>query len=98
MMRFFKALGAGTLSGMGLLAALLIIFHIRPDSMAGWMALAGLGLAAFAAALIAFRWMMGAEFHPRHPEGGHGDSYMTGLGFGKGRSGGRRSEDDNFDV
>lgn len=97
MMRFFKALGAGTLSGMGLLAALLIIFQIRPDTPAGWIALIGVTLGAFAAALIAFRWMMGAEFYPRHPEGGHGDSYMTGMGFGKGGAR-KRSEDDNFDV
>lgn len=97
MMRFFKALGAGSLSAMGLAAALLVIFQIRPDSSGGWIALIALVLAAFAAALIAYRWMMGAQFHPSHPEGGHGDSYMTGMGFGKGGAR-RRSEDDNFDT
>lgn len=95
MMRFFKSLGAGSLSGMALILALILIAQIRPESPAGWIATGLLAVAAFAAALIAYRWMMGAEFHPRDPEGGHGDSYMTGLGFGKGRG---RREDDNFDT
>lgn len=96
MMRFFKSLGAGSLSGMALILALILIAQIRPVTPAGWIVTGLLALSAFAAALVAYRWMMGSQFHPEDPEGGHGDSYMTGLGFGKGR--GRRSEDDNFDT
>lgn len=97
MMRFFKALGAGSLSAMGLGLALLIIVQIRPESPAGWIATILLGLAAFATALIAYRWMMGAQFYPKDPEGGHGDSYMTGLGFG-GNTPDRRRDDDGPDI
>ncbi len=98
MMRFFKALGAGSLCMMGLGLALLIIVQIRPESPAGWAATILLGLAAFATALIAYRWMMGVDFYPADPDDGHGGSYMTGLGFGRNTPERRRSDDDASDI
>lgn len=93
MMRFFKSVGAASLCAIGLGLALIIIFQIQPVSPAGWVVLMLLALAAFVTALVAYRWMMGAEFYPNDAERGYGDRYMAGLGFGKGQSG-RRGEDD----
>lgn len=98
MMRFFKAVGAASLSGMGLLAALTVIIQIRPVSTAGWIVLVLLVLAAFATALVAYRWMMGAEFYPKDAEGSHGEGYATGVGFGRASQRRRRDEDDDPDA
>lgn len=92
MMRFFKSIGAASLSAMGLALAMLVIVQIRPVSMAGWVVMGLLILAAFVTALVAYRWMMGAEFYPEDPEGGHGEGYATGVGFG--RAARRRRDDD----
>lgn len=94
MMRFFKSVGAASLSGLGLALAFLVIFQIRPVSAAGWVVLGLLVLGAFAGALIAYRWMMGAQFHPADTEGTHGEGYATGVGFGHAGTRRRREDDD----
>lgn len=98
MMRFFKSVGAASLSAMGLALAFLVIFQINPVSLAGWIVLGLLVLTAFAAALIAYRWMMGAEFFPADSDGTHGEGYATGVGFGRGTQRRRRDEDDDPDA
>ncbi|GGG95413.1 MAG TPA: hypothetical protein DF715_09570 [Oceanicaulis sp.] len=97
MMRFFKSVGAASLCAVGLAFAFIVILHIRPVSLAGWIVLGLLALTAFAAALIAYRWMMGAEFYPQDSEGSHGEGYATGVGFGR-ASRRRRDEDDDPDA
>lgn len=97
MMRFFKSVVAASLCAIGLALAFLVIFHIRPVSAAGWVVLGLLVLGAFPTALIAYRWMMGAEFYPKDAEGGHGEGYMTGVGFGR-ASRRKRDEDDDPDA
>ncbi|AZU02765.1 hypothetical protein X907_0216 [Glycocaulis alkaliphilus] len=97
MMRFFKSVGAASLCAIGLGLAFILIFHIQPVSLAGWAVLGLLALAAFATALIAYRWMMGAEFYPKDSEGSHGEGYATGVGFGR-ASRRRRDEEDDPDA
>ncbi|KPP82124.1 MAG: hypothetical protein HLUCCA04_05185 [Oceanicaulis sp. HLUCCA04] len=97
MKRFFKSVGAASLSAMGLALAFLVIFQINPVSLAGWIVLGLLVLAAFATALIAYRWMMGAEFYPADTDGTHGEGYATGVGFGQ-ASRRRRDEDNDPDA
>lgn len=97
MMRFFKSVGAASLCAIGLVFAFVLISLIQPVSLAGWVVLGLLALAAFATALVAYRWMMGAEFYPKHPEGSHGEGYATGVGFGR-ASRRRRDEDDDPDA
>lgn len=97
MMRFFKSVGAASLCALGLALAFLVIFHIQPVSIAGWAVMGLLALGAFVTALVAYRWMMGAEFYPKDAEGGHGEGYISGVGFGR-ASRRRRDEDDDADV
>ncbi|MGP1275150.1 MAG: hypothetical protein ACQRW7_07010 [Caulobacterales bacterium] len=94
MMRFFKSVGAASLSALGLALALLVLLQIRPVSLTGWVVMGLLFLAAFATALIAYRWMMGAEFFPADTEGTHGEGYATGVGFGQAGQRRRREDDD----
>lgn len=98
MMRFFKSVGAASLCAIGLALAFLVIFQLRPVSAAGWVVLGLLVLGAFVAALVAYRWMMGAEFYPKDAEGGHGEGYATGVGFGRASPRRRREEEDDPDA
>lgn len=99
MMRFFARLLALTLSATLLVAAVLVLVHVRPSGLAGWVVLAGLVVAAFLGPAAVYRALMNARGGRGPGNEGEGAGLAMGAGVDAARRRSAGDEDaDPFDY
>ena len=91
MSRFFARLFAAILAGAVFAGAAALLSQIRPESMAGWALLAGLGVGALLLPVIVYRVILSPLRRSGPPNEGEGAGLSMGAGLDSARS--RRDDD-----
>lgn len=94
MRRFFRRLGAFSLSLLAFAVALFVILQLSPASTTGWVVYGVLLLIAIFGALFIYRHLMGSDFGEAYPEADTGEGYAPGIMIGAGGQRRRRDEDE----